>query len=243
MEHGWSTKEPSDIGIEADKPRSSFPLQVGSPPQIVRVMPSTAGYNNWVVSPGGCPDWYPDTCPDQRGALYTSNQSLTWVPNSIFNLGLNQNLGYKTSGSFGFDKMTLGWQGSGGPTDDHAIIAWYLDPLYFLGIFGLKPQATNFTNLNNPQESFMQRLRSRNSIPSLSYSYTAGNRYRMSGVYGSLTLGGYDASRFVPTNVTFPLYPDASRDLLVNVQSVELRADDSSLATYSTPFSAFSTLR
>ncbi|PSK35909.1 Rhizopuspepsin-1 [Elsinoe australis] len=230
---------PSQYWEGNDGAWSSFPLQVGSPPQIVRVMPSTAGYNNWVVSPGGCPDWYPDTCPDQRGALYTSNQSLTWVPNSIFNLGLNQNLGYKTSGSFGFDKMTLGWQGSGGPTDDHAIIAWYLDPLYFLGIFGLKPQATNFTNLNNPQESFMQRLRSRNSIPSLSYSYTAGNRYRMSGVYGSLTLGGYDASRFVPTNVTFPLYPDASRDLLVNVQSVELRADDSSLATYSTPFSAF----
>ena len=40
------------------------------------------------------------------------------------------------------------------------------------------------------------------------------------GVYGSLTLGGYDASRFVPNNVLFHLQGDISRDLVVGLQSI-----------------------
>ncbi|KAF4554966.1 Eukaryotic aspartyl protease-like protein 1 [Elsinoe fawcettii] len=218
---------------------STFPLQVGTPPQVVRVIPSTAGYNNWVIAPRGCPASYPDTCPDERGALYNFNDSSTWRSRSIFQLGLNQNLGYDATGAFGFDKVTLAWQGSGGPTDDNAIVASYQGSQYWLGIFGLKPQATNFTTLNEPQTSFMNRLRDRNLIPSLSYGYTAGNRYRMNGVYGSLTLGGYDASRFNSTNVTFPFYQDVSRDLLVNVQSIGLQSEGADLATFGTSFPAF----
>ncbi|KAF2220413.1 aspartic peptidase domain-containing protein, partial [Elsinoe ampelina] len=230
---------PSQYWEGNDGAWSTFPLQVGTPPQVVRVLPSTAGYNNWVVAPRGCPASYPDQCPDQRGALFTSNDSSTWKGRDVFQLGLNQNLGYTASGSFGFDKLTLGWSGSGGPTDDNAIIAWYIGTTYWLGIFGLKPQATNFTDINNPQTSFMSRLKDRNLIPSLSYAYTAGNRYRLNGVYGSLTLGGYDASRFTASNVSFPFYQDVSRDLLVNVQSIGLKSGETDLATYGTSFPAF----
>ena len=35
-----------------------------------------------------------------------------------------------------------------------------------------------------------------------------------------MTLGGYDSSRLVPNNVSFSLSPDASRDLIVGLQSV-----------------------
>ena len=40
------------------------------------------------------------------------------------------------------------------------------------------------------------------------------------GAFGSLTLGGYDASRFVTNNVSFSLHPDVSRDLVVGIQSI-----------------------
>lgn len=37
---------------------------------------------------------------------------------------------------------------------------------------------------------------------------------------GSLTLGGYDLSRFVPSNLSFDLAPEISRDLIVGLQSI-----------------------
>lgn len=39
-------------------------------------------------------------------------------------------------------------------------------------------------------------------------------------MFGSLTLGGYDAARFVPNNVSFNLAPDISRDLVVGLQGI-----------------------
>ena len=39
-------------------------------------------------------------------------------------------------------------------------------------------------------------------------------------VFGSLTLGGYDASRFTPSNVSFGFAGDNSRDLVVGLQSI-----------------------
>ena len=40
------------------------------------------------------------------------------------------------------------------------------------------------------------------------------------GAFASLTLGGYDSSRFVPNNVSFLLRPDVSRDLVVGLQEI-----------------------
>jgi len=39
-------------------------------------------------------------------------------------------------------------------------------------------------------------------------------------VLGSLTFGGYDSSRFTPNNLTIPMSPDVSRDLVVGLQSI-----------------------
>jgi hypothetical protein len=66
----------------------------------------------------------------------------------------------------------------------------------------------------------MQHLFDTKRIPSVSYGYTAGNRYRLDNVYGSLTLGGYDQNRFINNDVSFTFYPDISRDLSVNLQSI-----------------------
>ena len=208
-----------------DGPWSSFPLQVGTGNvgglQNVRVMISTAGTAIWTIHPEGCPKNYVADCNLSRGGLFLTNQSLSWAPNSIYETGLESNLGLDSSGYTGYDLATLGWQGSGAEaTYEHALIWNLADPRFWTGIFGLNPRPTNFTTFTNPQTSFMQALFDDNQIPSVSWGYTAGNRYRLNDVYGSLTLGGYDANRFAPNDVSFDFYPDISRDLSVYLQSI-----------------------
>jgi len=184
-------------------------------------MISTASTFTWTIGAAGCPANYVANCAQSRGSLFLPNESLTWVPNSIFNFELEDNLGLDTSGYAGFDTVTLGWQGAGGPTVTHAIVFNIADSIYWLGEFGLNPRPTNFTTFTDPQTSYMQALYNNNSIPSISYGYTAGAQYRFDAVFGSLVLGGYDQNRFTPTNVTFGFYEDISRDLLVNLQAVK----------------------
>ena len=45
-------------------------------------------------------------------------------------------------------------------------------------------------------------------------------------VLGSLTLGGYDESRFTPNDLTFSFAPDNSRDLVLGVQSIVSTSGD-----------------
>lgn len=40
------------------------------------------------------------------------------------------------------------------------------------------------------------------------------------GSFGSLTFGGADLSKYVPTNISFNLAPDISRDLVVGIKSI-----------------------
>jgi hypothetical protein len=42
----------------------------------------------------------------------------------------------------------------------------------------------------------------------------------LSSFFGSLTLGGYDSSRFTPNNLTFPFNDDIARGLRVGLQSI-----------------------
>ena len=206
-----------------DGPWSSIPLQLGGgtvQTQNVRVFPSTAGYNTWVINPQGCPDFYGNKCADERGFLYNQNLSVTYTPESIYDTQLETNLGLQTTGYGGYETITLGWQGSGGPELDHMPLFDIADPNYWIGLFGLNPLPTNFSTLNNPQPSFMHTLYNQSKIPSTSYGYTAGNQYRFNEVYASLTLGGYDTNRFTPTETTFGFYQDIERDLLVNLKSI-----------------------
>ena len=164
---------------------STFNLRIGRPDQDVSLLPSTAGSVIWAItSDGGCPDGTPvppsvgnPGCSDSRGRLFNSNQSATYVPNSIYTLGVEGNLGLDSAGYFGYDDVTIGLSGSTGPYVQHQIIAAIADPRYWLGSFGLNPQPSNFTNFVSPQPSFMQSLRQTNQIPSISYGYTAGAYY------------------------------------------------------------------
>ena len=121
---------------------------------------------------------------------------------------------------FGNDTLGLGIQGSGGPTLQNQIIGAYASDELYIGMFGLNPASTNFSDTDKDQPSYMSTLKDKNMIPSLSFGYTAGNQYREKQVLGSLTLGGYDSARFTPNNLSIPFATDSLRQLQVGIQSV-----------------------
>ncbi|KAL8918402.1 MAG: hypothetical protein Q9208_007372 [Pyrenodesmia sp. 3 TL-2023] len=222
-----NAKPPSPISWAAsqwwdgiDGEWSSFDLRVGTPERTVRVLPSTAGSATWVVTPGGC-DPPSANCSEARGGLFDQSQSSTWKDLGPFTLALEQNLGRNESGAFGLDTISLGLSNAtGGPTLDSQIIAGIQTEKWYTGVFGLQQQPMNLSDFSQPHQSALSALRARNLIPSLSWSYTAGAHYQSKGSFGSLTFGGSDISKYVPSNVSFTLAPDVARDLVVGIQSI-----------------------
>ncbi|KAI4248263.1 MAG: hypothetical protein L6R42_009341 [Xanthoria sp. 1 TBL-2021] len=158
---------------------STFDLRVGTPEQTVRVLPSTAGSATWLVTPGGC-DPPSSTCSEARAGIFNQNQSSTWKDLGLFTLGLEENLGRNDSGAFGLDTISLGLSNAtGGPTLDSQVIAGIETERWYTAVFGLQQQPMNLTDFSQPQQSCLSALRARNLIPSLSWAYTAGARYRM----------------------------------------------------------------
>ncbi|CAO1596731.1 hypothetical protein XANCAGTX0491_000563 [Xanthoria calcicola] len=203
-----------------DGPWASFAIRIGTPPQTVRVLASTTVPETWVVSIGDCVATDPADCSDSRGVLFSPNASSTWNNVGNFALDVEKNLRNYSSdwdhGNYGFDTLALGYLGSGGPTVESSVIAGLNTKDFYPGSIGLSPQPRNFTATDNPAPSLLGSLKIRRQIPSLSYGYSAGAPYRLKKVLGSLTLGGYDASRRPPNEtITFTFGDNISRDLLV----------------------------
>lgn len=130
-------------------------------------------------------------------------------------------MGISVQGVFGNDTVGLGVQGSGGPVLPNQIVAAYTSDDLRVGMFGVNPASTNFTATDRGRPSYLSSLKDQGKIPSLSFGYTAGNQYRLKQVFGSLTLGGYDASLFEPNPLSVPLGSDPTRNLLLGIQSIE----------------------
>ncbi|KAL8946646.1 MAG: hypothetical protein Q9222_006987 [Ikaeria aurantiellina] len=212
---------PSQYWEGDDGPWSSFTLQVGTPVQDVRVFISTASQVSWVVLEGqGCRA-NDATCASARGGLFNMNASSTWRSNGFWQLGNERNLGIYANGLFGNDTIGLGIQGSGGPSLADQIMAVIGTEQIYVGMFAVNPKRTNYTGITEQgQASYMTTLKQQNLIPSSSFGYTAGAQYRLKKVLGSLTLGGYDESRFTPNNMSFSFAPDTDRDIVVGIQSI-----------------------
>lgn len=205
-----------------DGPWSSFLLRVGNPAQDVRVLISSASQDTWVVIPSGCTKNDPSTCPDDRGGLFNYNRSSTWAYKGLYQLWNEQNLGMDGHGMWGNDTLGLAVQGSGGPTLENQVIAGIVTDNFYLGMFGVNPKPTNYTGLTgDQQDSYMTSLKKQNLIPSTTFGYTAGAPYRLKKVLGSLTLGGYDQSRFAPNQLSISFAPDNDRDTVVGIQSIK----------------------
>ncbi|XXH03417.1 hypothetical protein Hte_009819 [Hypoxylon texense] len=221
---------PSEYFDGNDGPWSSFFLRVGVPEQDVRVLVSTASPESLVVSlDEGCSTAVfggpvPTDCAVSRGVLFNPNKSATWNDLGTFGIndngvGLEANLGYFQPAQFASETLGLGLTGPKLDNQTVAVIAT-TEPFY-LGIFGLNNQPVNFTSLGNySSPSFLTTLKDQKLIPSESWSYTAGARYRLKQVYGQLILSGYDTSRFKENSATFTMADDITRDLVVVLQSI-----------------------
>ena len=168
---------------------------MGTPEQLVRVLPSTAASATWVVIPSGC-EHAPSVCSDARGGLFNFNDSSSWDNLGLYTLVVEQNIAANQSGIYGTDTLSLGLNnavgtpadvmysnasgGNGGVTLPNQIFAGVKDYYYFNGIFGLSRQPMYLGNLTTPRDSFLTSLRKADLIPSLSWAYTAGARYSMS---------------------------------------------------------------
>ena len=165
---------------------STFALRIGQPPQGLSFLPSTPSTVTWGIDAStGCPSGIPvpppfagdPQCTDSRGNPFNSNRSITWIPNSIYTLGVGGILGFDTTATFGFDDISIEVSGASASTIPHQVVAKVGDPRYWLASFGLYPAATNFSATEGSQPSAMQTMKSNNLIPSLSYGYTAGAYY------------------------------------------------------------------
>lgn len=209
---------------------SSFHVQVGG--QVVRLLPgtsSTAGTSTWVIIPEGCTVANPNLtdCGFDRGYLFYRNQSSSWSTQHLSGQGLysltllvESGLGLSGNAYYGFDTINPGLPGSGLPTVQNQVIAGIGTNDFWLGSLGLSPYPFNFSDFSEPQPSLLSTFFNQSLIPSLSWSYTAGAYYKNPPVLGSLTLGGYDSTRFTPNDVSFPFGADFSRDLLVRLRSI-----------------------
>ncbi|KAK7750152.1 hypothetical protein SLS62_007901 [Diatrype stigma] len=191
-----------------------------------------------VLSEYGCStsvfETIPTNCAVSRGVLFTPNDSSTWHELGLFGIngdgvGLEANLGYSQRSDFGLETVGLGLTG---PSLDNQTVAGIAtaDPFYLYEITVLLT-ALNFTSLGNySSPSFLTTLKDQQVIPSLSWSYTAGARYRLKQVYGQLILSGYDTSRFNTENsVSFTMADDVTRDLVVVLQSISYSGSTSAV--------------
>ena len=201
-----------------DGPWSSFTIQVGTPVQDVRVFVSNEISTTWVVETQGC-NVGDTTCSNGRGLLFNPNASSTWSQYGFYALGAEQNLGSTSSARYGNDTVGLGIQGSGGPILLDQIVAAFSTDDFYLGFIGVNPASTTLQQ-EQQKASYLTTLKNQNMIPSLSFGYTAGNKYRLKQVLGSLTLGGVDSGRFVPNNLSIPFASQQNRSLLVGIQSI-----------------------
>ena len=213
---------------------STFAIEVGVPPQKLQVLASTVTSETLLVLPAGCnvAAGDPSNCTEARGGVYNNTQSSGWVSKNTYALGIETNLGMTTNfdnGQFGYDHLSISTGQRGNITLDEQIIAGIATKDFFLGIIGLGQAPINFTEPFDSRPSLITHLKNQSSIPSQSYGYTAGASYRNNAT-ASLTLGGYDASRFAPNNVSFALAADPNRQLVVALETITF-SDSSSTGT------------
>lgn len=192
----------------------------------MRLLPSTTGQTIWAVLPQECPASSSNTCSSDRGGIFATNQSSSWEQKGIFQLPLDPQhyLPFAGNASFGFETVTLGWQGYSGMTLEHQVVASYVTEDFYFGALGLSPLSINITSFNDQYPSLLGTLRADNHISSNSYGYTAGAHYHSYPVsaYGSLTFGGYESTRMdVTRNLTVVGGADTYRPMLLGIENIK----------------------
>lgn len=215
---------------------STFNLEVGTPPQSFRVLPSTAGSETWVPLPQGCQGILSgvSNCGALRGVNYINgvpsagfqtNGSSTWKTIGIYELSTEHDLfGNTDDGLYGLDTLALDVlvPSSGARTQNVSgqTVAGVATADFWLGSLGMGTATGNFSVQNENIPSLLDTLKSQSLIPSLSFGYSAGAAYSSPKDSGSLVLGGYDQARYTPSNFSVPLGGPNNQTLGVSLKSI-----------------------
>ena len=165
-------------------------------------------------------------CRGQQDGLFSYNDSSTWEEKGKYKLPrqAETSLGYSGTSLVGFDNVILDGTRSGGPSITNSMITNVVDKSFVLSHLGLNHQPLNFSTFDDQYPSLLTSLFEDKKIPSLTWSYTAGARYRGNKKYGSLVLGGYDATRSdVNHNLTVKMPVNPTRDLRLAVTTISSR--------------------
>ncbi|KAF2468803.1 acid protease [Lindgomyces ingoldianus] len=182
-----------------------------------------------------------DECAKARGIQnFQSKQSRgfdsvaakTWKQYGLYDIPLKSFLNIewtpdsKVNGSYGLANVGIG------PTSPQSLmlpselVAQVNSKDLFMGSFGLSNSAINPGN--GPIAPFLVNFNG-SSIPSQSYSYTAGASYHLGnnskGVPGSAILGGRDESRYTTEGTSIPFPNAGNQTLVVGVQDINFRPD------------------
>ncbi|KAK1597289.1 eukaryotic aspartyl protease [Colletotrichum navitas] len=197
---------PSNGWYGVDGNWSAIELQVGTPGQTVNVLPSTSLSEFWVIGAGGC-DANGSLCNSARGGVFEMAGSKSWSSLGTWQLGFDY-LNNGGNGDYGLETLSATLlEGDGLLSMDNIITASINTTSYYLGFLGLGVTKGSFGN-RVAESPFSQAVKKYGRIPSYSYGYTAGAHYMgVSGTPCSLTLGGYDESRFIQHNNEFSLDP------------------------------------
>lgn len=177
---------PSSQWAGIDGNWSTFTIQVGTPPQSFNILPSTNSSETWIPAPDLCvsiSSAFPN-CGHSRGVVaaegaqrqgFLSNESSTWDPLGIYQLGAEQNLFASDNGLYGLDTILVGDGGSHPIVDQ--IVAGIASPNFWLGSLGLGRQASEFSVVSNNTPSLLSSMKALNLTPSLSFGYATGASY------------------------------------------------------------------
>ncbi|KAL8910918.1 MAG: hypothetical protein Q9171_003823 [Xanthocarpia ochracea] len=202
---------------------STFNFSVGTPFRNLELLPSTQVPESWIVLDVACTDRDPANCSDSRGGTFDFLESSSWENKSFYALGAEANLGYSREYNRGFyakELVQLTNPEGANTTVNHSVVAGIITPNFYLGVLGLAARPVVWEDQSDSSDSLITILKKQNLIPNLSYGYTAGASYRSAP--GSLTIGGYDASRLTPNDVSFALSPQTARQLLVSIQAISV---------------------
>ncbi|KAI9659778.1 MAG: hypothetical protein M1829_006540 [Trizodia sp. TS-e1964] len=230
---------------------STFSARLGTPPQSVRLLISTKGWQTEVNGPTSCTN-LPSNCSDARGKLFDLSKSSSWQNfNGSKNVDGSNNFNFYSLASggqfppsplatYGFDSVGLGETDAKGPTLDGQVVAEInvQDKSHYLGTFGISYLGTKVGSGSRP--SFLRTLLDKNLIPSLSWGYAVGANYRLKQSVGSLIFGGYDTSLFTNNSLTFSMAAAGERMLLVSLRSIILSESSTSNTTSLLPSAVFS---
>ena len=229
---------------------SSFAIQVGTPPQSFRVLPSTTGAETWIPYPPGCEGILQNIadCGTLRGVDnfegqpsrgFQTNASSTWNLIGTYELATEQNLWGSTGnpGYYGYDTVSLEPYPSGTKAKlKDQTVAGVATANVWLGSLGLGTADANFPVEKTSNPSLLSTMGSQNYTPGLSFGYTAGASYGMrnlnysmdlsnisvasGGIPGSLIFGGYDKARFTPSHLSFPVDGEKNKLLPLSLKSI-----------------------